>query len=447
MTARRRLLLRCALPAILLAGCGATKTLPDPPSTPKPDPPSMSAAACASTLAATFGTVARRVYHEGNSSTTQRLNVGLVRRSRALRAAVLADDPAAAVAAARALIATGHVSRLLVEAGGHVLADVGAGYALAPAHVTLRDAGGAPIGTALVSDQSASAFVDTVDNLTDGGASVRDGARVLAGDRRANGVALPAAGLARAHGTTYAVWSFPVRAFPSGTWHIVMLRSVANPRARCGSSALATVVEGIGRAATQIYRGEDSGATLRTQLQRVQTNGPLLAAVAARDATAARVAIDHLLTQHVVRIRVTVGGRVLVDVGGPFVLAPVTVPLRSAGRTIGEATVSIQDDLGFVLLARRLLHVHVVVRLPPSLTITPQEAKVVASSSLRIGGYRVTVIAGARPVMTTLGGAATIPASGPVTIAGSGYEAFTVDATAFPSGPLPIVVLIPIPYQ
>ena len=446
MTARR-VLVRCALPAILLAGCGSAAA-PDPPPAAKPRAASMTAQACASTLAATYGTVARRVYHEGNSSTTQRLNVGLVRRSRTLRAAVLADDPAAAAVAAKALIATGHVARLLVrDRSGRVLADVGAGTALAPAHVMLRDAAGGAIGTALVSDQSAVALVSTVDNLTNGGASVRDGTTVIAGDRRADGVHLPAAGLVDARGTMYAAWSFPARGFPSGTWKIVMLRSVSNPRAPCGATAIATVETAIGRAITHIYQGERSGTVLQAQARRVQANAPLLDAVAARNPAAARVAIDHLLTQHIVRIRVTIGGRTLVNVGGPFVLAPDTVPLRRGDRTIGEATLSVQDDLGYVLLARRLVHVQVVVRLPPSLTITPAQARKVAISSRRVGGYQVTVRAGAQPVMTTVAAAGTIPASGPVTIGGSSYEAFTLKATAFPTGPLPIVALIPIPYH
>jgi hypothetical protein len=39
------------------------------------------------------------------------------------------------------------------------------------------------------------------------------------------------------------------------------------------------------------------------------------------------------------------------------------------------------------------------------------------------------------------------PASGSYTYRGQRYRVFTVDATAFPSGPLTIRVLVPIPYS
>jgi hypothetical protein len=41
----------------------------------------------------------------------------------------------------------------------------------------------------------------------------------------------------------------------------------------------------------------------------------------------------------------------------------------------------------------------------------------------------------------------TVPASGPYEYRGSGYEVVTLNVRAFPSGPLTIRVLIPIPYR
>jgi hypothetical protein len=77
-------------------------------------------------------------------------------------------------------------------------------------------------------------------------------------------------------------------------------------------------------------------------------------AVAERSPTATRAAIvgffeEHL---HVVRVRVTVGGRLLVDVGGPYVLAPVRGTLREHGRDVGRFEMAIQDDAGYLKLAR-----------------------------------------------------------------------------------------------
>ena len=54
------------------------------------------------------------------------------------------------------------------------------------------------------------------------------------------------------------------------------------------------------------------------------------------------------------RLRVSAGGQLLSDVGGPYVLAPVSAPLRLDGRTIGSFVLSIQDDEGYLRLTRRL---------------------------------------------------------------------------------------------
>jgi len=55
-----------------------------------------------------------------------------------------------------------------------------------------------------------------------------------------------------------------------------------------------------------------------------------------------------------VRLRVLAGGQLLSDVGGPFVLAPVSAPLAPARAHDRRFVLSIQDDLGYRLLAQRL---------------------------------------------------------------------------------------------
>ena len=47
-----------------------------------------------------------------------------------------------------------------------------------------------------------------------------------------------------------------------------------------------------------------------------------------------------------VRVRVTVGRRLLVDDGGPYVLAPVRGALRLRGRVVGHFEMAIEDDAG-----------------------------------------------------------------------------------------------------
>ncbi len=445
-------LLVSVVTAAALAGCGggtgaagAVLSTSTTTSSPRPSP---RAVACALTTLGALRTIAQRVYAEDASSTNERLDLGLVRRSSALQAAAAAGDPAAARAAARALITSGHVARIRLTVGGRVLTDIGDPAAIAPVSATLTDASGAPIGTVLVAVQSGSGYLSTVDGLTDDGASVRSGGRVLAGVSPTGRAALPANGLVTVKGTAYAVASFPVRAFSAGTVRVTLVHPVASTAADCGSTPQSTVANAVGHAVAQIYDIESHGASLNKQARRVQTDPGLLAAVSARDPAAIRAAIVALLTQHIVRVRVVAPGLAPVDVGGPFVLGPLTVPLRRHGRTIGSAEISIQDDLGLVLLARRLVGVQVVVRLPPGTTVTPTEAQLVASSSVRVGGYLVRVRGGTHPTMSTLANPpATIPSHGTVTSGGRTYSVASFTATAFPAGPLPVSLLVPVPYR
>jgi hypothetical protein len=165
-----------------------------------------------------------------------------------------------------------------------------------------------------------------------------------------------------------------------------------------------------------IYQAEGGHRTL-SQVHRVQRDQALLQAVARREPGATRAAIESLLNQHIVRLRVSAGGQLLSDVGGPFVLAPVTAPLRLGGHKIGSFVLSIQDDEGYLRLARRLV------------------------------GLRVLMYMGPRIVKNSLGPVPrSVPTTGSVTVGGQTYRVFTVHAKAFPSGPLRIVVFMPIPY-
>jgi hypothetical protein len=65
--------------------------------------------------------------------------------------------------------------------------------------------------------------------------------------------------------------------------------------------------------------------------------------------------------EHIVRIRVLRGARVIDDVGGPLVLAPVRGVLRQGGTAVGSFLMSIQDDMGYRLLLSRLAGAHSVI--------------------------------------------------------------------------------------
>ena len=62
---------------------------------------------------------------------------------------------------------------------------------------------------------------------------------------------------------------------------------------------------------------------------------------------------------HIVRLRVFKAGHVIADVGGPYVIAPVTGVLRQHGRTVGRYVMSVQDDLGYIKLVSRFIGVPV----------------------------------------------------------------------------------------
>jgi hypothetical protein len=136
--------------------------------------------------------------------------------------------------------------------------------------------------------------------------------------------------------------------------------------------------------------------------------------VAAGDPVAARAAVRSIVFNHlhIVRLRVIHDGRVLSDVGGPFVLAPISGNLRLHGRLVGRYVLSIQDDVGYVKLAGRL------------------------------AGLQVVMRSGGRQVMSSLSPASgSIPRQGTLTFAGVTYVTHTIDGVAFPSGPLQIYLL------
>jgi hypothetical protein len=60
----------------------------------------------------------------------------------------------------------------------------------------------------------------------------------------------------------------------------------------------------------------------------------------------------------------------------------------------------------------------------------------------------VLMYMGGKLVKSTLGASpGAIPMSGAVSVRGKSYRAYTFTAQAFPSGPLRITVLIPMPYS
>jgi hypothetical protein len=104
---------------------------------------------------------------------------------------------------------------------------------------------------------------------------------------------------------------------------------------------------------------------------------------------------------------------VLLDIGGPLVLAPVGGTLRLGGRTVGTFLMSIQDDNGYRLLTARL-----------------------------IGAHTVIAYDGATIMRDIRTPRAALPAQGAVVIAGARYLVSSLTMGHFPSGVLHVSLLV-----
>jgi hypothetical protein len=404
---------------LALSGCGGLR--PATGEDASADVDAAQGGSCGASVLDALGHVAERVYREGVESERTASAMHMIEGSSALRAAVEAGDARAAGAAARALIATGHMTDLRVVRAGRVLVDLG-GPAVTPLHGTLRGAGGHPLASYVTSVWATGGLVAETNGIAEATTVIRSSRkgdeRTLAGSFALPAGELPAAGTLTKDGVAYQFSSYPARAYPDGApLRVFVLRTLESVGPLCGATPQDTVVNTLSRIAHLIYDGE-AGPRTREQVRRVQANPALLRAVARRDRRATRAAIEALLHQHIVRLRVSAGGRLLSDVGGPYVLAPVTAPLRLGSRTIGSFTLSIQDDEGYKRLANRL------------------------------AGLDVLMYMGAKLVKSTVGPApGQVPASGPLALHGKSYRAYTFRAEAFPAGPLRITVLIPLPYS
>jgi hypothetical protein len=187
----------------------------------------------------------------------------------------------------------------------------------------------------------------------------------------------------------------------------------------CGSAGAETLARTVGTVAIRIYTNELSSSEVFSDKRQVEGFSPLLSALQSGNRAAVKEAVTSLVFSHthVVRLRVSRGGEVLADVGGPEILAPVSGGLRRGGKTVGHYVLSVQDDLGYVKLVSRFTGVPVV---------------------LRAGSHTL-------PVAGTLSPApARIPTHGPVGYRNTTYQAFSFNGQAFPTGALRISLLIPV---
>jgi hypothetical protein len=372
---------------------------------------------CATAVASMLGTVAARVYHEAATGGDVAQAVHRMQSSSALVGAIDSGNATAARAALQAL-SLGQIVRVEILRGGRVFAQAGSGPAIAPVHGSITGTS----ATFILSTQSDLTYLQVVRQVTGaqvlllaGSAGGAPGNHRLAGTINATTPAgAPAEGPLTLAGESYQSFTLPGAIYPSGQLRIVLL--VPTSEISCPGSPAQTRVETLGHVGERIYQEELHSPDVTATLHHIESSTSFQRAVAAGNATAARTAIIGFFGQHihVVRVRVTIGSRLLIDEGGPFVLAPVHGTLRSGGRVVGHFTMAIQDDAGYLKLARLFT------------------------------GAEVLMRTGAKQVMGTLSpGPASVPDRGEVSYRGRTYQAYSFTGEAFPEGPLRLSLLLP----
>jgi hypothetical protein len=403
--------------ALVLAACGHDRS----PLAREATPTSRAAsgpAACREAVATAIGRVAGRIYTEAQGGPNAVAYARMITGSRPLLAAVARRDAAATRAALMPVLAR-QVVHVRVTSGSTVLADLGKPDALAPVSGPLRDGSGKVIGAYTLAVQDDRAYVQVLHGITGAEVLLRSGRRQILGTLPLRSANIPVNGDVRYGGKTYEALSFKATAFPSRPLQISVLVAPPGPRT-CSASRAATIANTLGAVGRQIYQGEVSSGKVTLTIRRMRGSAQFRQAVARSDRAATLRAIEgffRLHQFHIVRARVLREGRVLADLGGPYVLGPArAVLLRDrAGRPTASFLVAVQDDIGYVKLAQRFIGADVVMR---------RGSQVVASTLNQPP-------------------ASPLPSRGAVTIAGHAYRVFTFTGTAFPTGSLNISLLFP----
>ena len=136
-------------------------------------------------------------------------------------------------------------------------------------------------------------------------------------------------------------------------------RARPRPRADSWQAPIASVD---GLLSQGIYAAEIRSREVSADAAHITHSQALLSALASNDTAAVHEAVHSIVYTphwHIVRLRVVRAGRVVADVGGPDVIAPISGSLRSRGRTLGTYVMSVQDNLGYVKLVTRFIGVPV----------------------------------------------------------------------------------------
>jgi hypothetical protein len=196
----------------------------------------------------------------------------------------------------------------------------------------------------------------------------------------------------------------------------------------CGAATAQTIAAVDAQVAHKIYMGEVTGHEVGEDVAHVTSSTELLDALANSNRAAVYAAVHTIVYTphwHIVRLRAVKNGKVLADVGGPYIIAPIAGTLRQNGVKVGSFVMSVQDDVGYVKLVTRFVGVPIDLYRSPSTPSTPPTG---------------------RFLMGTFQPAPRLPRDGATIKAhGGSYLARVAQAGAFPSGQLSVALLVPTP--
>ncbi len=416
-TPKRRRVALLAVPAVLALAFTSCGTSAESASVVAATPPAVPLASpqCADAVARALGTISEHVYRELSGGRIALPAAERVASSLALLDAIQAKDPAAARKALGPLL-RGQLVRVRVSLAGRTFVEYGNANGIAPVSTPLKDLEGRTIGTVTAAEEGVFGYAGTLYAITKAQVFARSGGLSLGGSSSPGPSSIPDKGEISYKAKRYAVYSFPGAGFPQKKLRVFVLAPVPAASA-CAPTPVETATDTIGEAAKRIYREEQSGAATRAVVRDFESSSPFQEAVATDNPTATRAAIVKFFegTLHVVRVRATLGEKLVADVGGPHVLAPIRGDVRNAhGRVVGHFLLSVQDDLGYVILARRF------------------------------AGVQVFLYEGKRLLLGSSSPAPlSIPKHGEVLFDGVRYHTYSFTAEAFPKGPLEVSLLIP----
>jgi hypothetical protein len=360
-------------------------------------------------VASTLGEVGERIYDQAASGGDVAEAVGRVQSSEALAAAISSSDARAARAALQALLLK-QIVGIEILRGGHVFAAVGSEAALAPVRGSIPHTD----ASFILSVQADSGYLQVAQRVTGAQILLLSDARRVAGTTAgAAPASVPRSGPVTVAGRSYQAYSLTGAVYPSGPLQIALL--VPSASISCSGTVAQARVETLGHVGERIYQEELHSEDVSAALAQLERSAQFQRAVLAANPVATHAAIDSFFKAHihVVRVRVTIGSRLLVDIGGPYVLAPVPGVLRSGGRVIGHFLMAIQDDAGYLKLAHVFTGAQVLMR-----------------------------VAGRQVKGTLTPGPSSVPARGEVAYGRQTYLAYSFTGEAFPSGALRISLLL-----